>query len=335
MVRQRGRGRGRARDAGSTRGGGRGRGRPTARPTAVATSTTSIAACDEGEMLNVGLALVGFPESRQNVVRATNIERFRAFYGVDPKSGFDISVALQAKMTTFSIADMLMTFSWLRLYETEHVLSGRWGLHVETIRNKVRSYVTFIQSLLADKVRWGPFDVNEVFLVTVDGVHCRIAEPRTDPGSKWYDHKTNSAGVAYEVALAIRSSTVASIRGPFPASAHDLTIFRGGKKDEEKNPDALIFKIPPGKKAIADSAYEGEAGADGKISISRAGDSDEVKQYKARAKARQETFNSRLKSFQVLDLRFRHGYKRHKAAFEAVATLVIYDMENGRELFEI
>ena len=39
----------------------------------------------------------------------------------------------------------------------------------------------------------------------MDGVHCRTFEVRKDPSTKWYSHKSHSAGLAYELAIAIRS----------------------------------------------------------------------------------------------------------------------------------
>jgi hypothetical protein len=110
---------------------------------------------------------------------------------------------------------------------------------------------------------------------------------------------------------------------------HDLTIFRGGKRDEPKDPNALIFKIPQGKKAIGDSAYSGEAGVGGKMSISRDQDSNHLKTFKSRAKSRHETFNARLKTFEALDIPYRHSAVPHVSAFEAICVAVQYDMEHG------
>jgi hypothetical protein len=177
---------------------------------------------------------------------------------------------------------------------------------------------------------------DEVHIITIDGVHCRIEEPRVhNPGSAHYSHKFNAAGVGYEIGIAIYSSRLVWIAGPFPASRHDLTIFRGGKPDEDKDPNALIFSIPAGKKAIADSAYSAEAGDGGTIVISRPGDPPDLRRFKARAKARHETFNGRLKSFRVLDVPYRGLRLQHASAFEAVCVAVQYDMENGHPLFDM
>jgi hypothetical protein len=65
-------------------------------------------------------------------------------------------------------------------------------------------------------------------------------------------------------------------------------------------------------------------------------DDDEVRIFKNRARMRHETFNGRLKHFDILGLPFRHTEMRqHKAAFEAVAVIVQYQMENGYPLFVV
>ena len=93
-----------------------------------------------------------------------------------------------------------------------------------------------------------------------------------------------------------------------------------------------MSKIPEGKRAIGDSGYKGEPS---KISTTRPGDSREVKKFKARVKSRHETFNARLKSFNVLNSPFRHGFEQHKRVFESVCICIQYDIENGNGLFEV
>jgi hypothetical protein len=156
-----------------------------------------------------------------------------------------------------------------------------------------------------------------------------------NPGSAHYSHKFNGAGVSYELGIAIYSSRLVWISGPFPASRHDLTIFRGGKPNEPRDPNALISKIPQGKKGIGDSAYTAEARENGKMAVTLNEDSDVLKKFKARAKARHETFNGRLKAFQVLDIPFRHRQLLHGSVFEAACVAVQYDMDNGYPLFDM
>lgn len=148
--------------------------------------------------------------------------------------------------------------------------------------------------------------------------------------------------MTYELALAIRKQKLVHIRGPFPAGAqHDITVFRGGRiKDGADNwdPNALYNKIPPGKKAVGDSGYDGEPD---KVTVTQSQHSSALKEFLARAKNRQETFHTRLKSFNILGHRFRHGKKGteqkmelHKTCVEAVCVVVAYDLE-FHPLFEV
>lgn len=337
----RGRG-GRPNRAGSStgmtaRGSGRGRrgGHQAARapPPPPAQQPQPSSVLTEAAILKHGLCFVGFPSERQNVRLSFNRDRFRAFYGVSPKAVQAVIKDLAEIDLSFPLSDFLMALNWLRLYDNEHVLAGRWALSEDTIRNRIRDCCKGIVSLKGKKIKWIDYDDKTVFVASVDGTHCRIYEPRTDPGSKWFSHKFNGPGVSYELAISLWSNDVVSIRGPFPASMHDITIFRGGKKDEfPKDPQALIFKIKDTQRVVGDSGYEGEPD---KVGITRQGDSKEAKAFKARAKSRHESFNSRLKAFQILDLPFRHGFDKHQTAFDSVCILCQYDIENGHGLMEM
>jgi hypothetical protein len=96
--------------------------------------------------------------------------------------------------------------------------------------------------------------------------------------------------------------------------------------------ECLKDKLDADERAIGDTGYRGEPT---KVSITRPGDSAEVKKFKARVKSRHETFNARIKSFNVLNTAFRHAVTRHKECFESVCIAVQYDIENGHPLFEI
>jgi hypothetical protein len=55
--------------------------------------------------------------------------------------------------------------------------------------------------------------------------------------------------------------------------------------------------------------------------------------FKARARARHESFNGRLKFFESLNKTFCHNSDNHVHIFEAVCVIVQYQMDNGAELF--
>lgn len=71
-----------------------------------------------------------------------------------------------------------------------------------------------------------------IFILSIDGTHCPIEEPR--PWSeKWSSHKLGKkAGVVYEIALRIQSDDLAWVHGPFPAGTNDVDVFRDRLKGE-------------------------------------------------------------------------------------------------------
>lgn len=122
------------------------------------------------------------------------------------------------------------------------------------------------------------------------------------------------------------------MNGPVAAGEmHDSTLFRGGTKDVPKDRwdrSSLYFKLPAGKKAVADSAYK--VASDKVTTVAK---SQESIDFINRAKARQETYHSRLRSFGVLNIPFRHGkstearMSTHKMCAEAVSVIVQYDLK--------
>jgi DDE superfamily endonuclease len=178
--------------------------------------------------------------------------------------------------------------------------------------------------------RWTPGHpdfVNDdvpVFLLTVDGVHCRVQEPQHETKSKdpsYYSHKFKQSGVNYELGISVFDNALVWMNGPFKASRHDITIFRRA---------GLQLQIPEGHRIIGDRGYAGEPA---QISTPNAHDPVELRRFKSRARARHESFNGRLKTFKSLENRFRHGLDKHKIVFEAVCVIVQYQMENGSPLF--
>ncbi len=148
-------------------------------------------------------------------------------------------------------------------------------------------------------------------------------------------------GLKYEFCLATREPRVCWISRPREPSIHDITVFCGGKAGKDKedwDPNALYFQLEEDESLIGDSGYVGEPD---KVVITKDEHSSEFKEFLARAKNRQETFHWRLKSFNILGHRFRHGKSTqsrmdlHKMAVELVAGIVQYDYENGHPPFDV
>ena len=178
--------------------------------------------------------------------------------------------------------------------------------------------------ILSTKIRLeDAIDSEKILVLTVDGVHFRTREIRKEPSSSWYSHKHKGPGVTYELGISIWESKLVWIHGPFKAGKNDVGMFKGDGGLEEK--------VPASKRVLGDSAYKSSS----KASVKDALDSRELKSFKNRALARHETFNGRIKTFSVLENRWRHCLTKHKSVLEAVCILVQYDMENGFPLFEV
>lgn len=285
------------------------------------------------DFLFLGLELMGF--GWRNTPRtAKDLERFLGCFGTPPESASAIFDALQdpglangnayVEPSDLNFRYFMMTLNWLKSYKVEPEFAGLFHIHEDTVRKWTWFYTKRIQALKEEKIRWDVLDDSEDFLlVSDDGVHCRICEPRKQPSTKWSSKKFGKkAALTYEVAIAIRHNQVVLVNGPFPAATHDMTMF--------DHPDGAGKKLRPGAKAITDRVYNGP-----QIAKRNEFDTPEVKAFKKRVRARHETFNGRIKVFKALDTRFRHGVQKHKAVFEAICVIVQFDMETGRPLFHV
>jgi len=227
-----------------------------------------------------------------------------------------------------------MAVDSLKRYDVEHNMAGKWDVCEDTFRTHWKKTVRMIADLRGEKIKFDPADFpdDQIFLMTVDGVHFRIQEPRRDPGSKWYSHKFHGAGVMYLVAVDIRRSRILWIDGPKPASSSERATFEGGlKNDKNKDPNALAAKIPVDKRAVADSALR----TCQKATTRMPGQQKELKDFIKRATARQENVFKRFKQFNILRSEFRHGFDMHKDVLDAIAVITQYDMDLGNPLFNV
>ena len=210
------------------------------------------------EILERGLKLCGFSDktiARNGV--SINEARFKDKYYVTPttctqifqdmqKYGFDRDEENKKIKPDY----LLLALFYLKKYPTKHDMAAFLDCSEATALSKSKSYVKILQSLLPHKIKW-LFDdeelFDEVYIISVDGVHCRIWEPRGQPSTGWYSKKFNKAGLAYEIGIAIHHNQVCWVRGPFPAGQCDWKIFK------ERG---LMDKIPEGKLAIGDNGYK-------------------------------------------------------------------------------
>ena len=293
------------------------------------------------QILSHGLQLIGIDHQQQaRRIRSGLVTDFKSHYGPHPLHAAQVWRELLTCADTCpdafvdpSVADLDSFFYalfFLRVYPSERVRARRFKVGMESMREKSWFYVKKIGALKLLKIRMpGPNEWVTTFIMSVDGSHFQLNEPR-DPNVRRnrsnYSEKFNSAGVNYEVAVALFMQRIVWIRGPMRASVHDKTAFQEG----------LMAKIPHGKRIIVDNGYEGVPEL---FSNYNQFDTDELKWFKRRAKSRQETLNARMAIYQCLDQRFRHKTANHGFCFDAVAVLTQYAIEDegphGEPLFDI
>ena len=175
----------------------------------------------------------------------------------------------------------------------------------------------------------------ENFVYTIDGVDCETREikhKKYNIDQKACSHKFNHCAAKYELAISVFHAQCCSINGPYKGGEHDLSMFCQGKmKDEMKRLSVM------GKKAIVDRGYKNGADSDESkyFSFPDLMDTKDLHSFKTRARLRHETFNGRLKMFNILQKRFRHNFDIHVFAFEAVVVTVQYQMDNGSPIFAV
>lgn len=284
-------------------------------------------------------------KKRYRVRRSTQLERFASYYGSRNIEAYcqtylDLQVTDidEARMEPMDDPDKNLTrFMWainfLSNYQTSNKIVGDFGVCVTTGKTWIWIFIEKIHGLYAAKILWrevwnptmDPNLPQVVFIISYDGVHFAIEERQTEKYSKdksFYSHKFKTAGLTYEIACNLHEDEIVWSNGPFPAGTSDETIFKmeGGLEEQ----------IPDGKLGIADHGYRRCK----KTSCSRSLDSEEVQEFKARAKARQESLHIRLKRYDILKQVFRHSIEKHEIAFGACLVLVQYQLENGSPLFD-
>ena len=150
------------------------------------------------ELQKLGLKYVGFGESRQTCSSDLSTRRFRAHYGVDLLAVKALIADLEARGEKVDPNKLFMAICWLKMYELEEVMAGRWDYGEKYCRDTVHAYLEHIRELKADKISWVGMHPDCKF-AAVDTIHVRSEEFRCDPSSKWWSHKFNGPGVSFEV----------------------------------------------------------------------------------------------------------------------------------------
>ena len=303
---------------------------------------------NRARLLSVGLELVGFGQNRQKCSEDLCMRRFRAHYGIGPNAIRKLIRDMkQHQHFTPNEKYLFMALSWLRLYDIEEVMAGRFGYGEQHCREKVREYVKRIRDLKPVKISFKANQSPSAEFDPVDTVHITCPEMSCTPSSIWWSHKSNGPAVAFEVVTDSVSGQICWINGPEPPTMGDIKFLRGGDGGKKKGQwkkfvhtwekSALYFHIPKNVKLVGDSAY---AGQPDKVATTKDAHDRQTKELFARMKSLQETVFKRIKDFKIMR-HFRHGsgtkdrLEKIKIAFEATAVLVEYDIEYEKPLFEV
>jgi hypothetical protein len=305
------------------------------------------------EMLQLGLAVMGFPSERVNRVNYTKrLEWWASEFRTTPQVYAMIFEDLQTTdiedayigddATEQECKDFLISMHFLACYPKMNTMEQTFNLSAKTLREKIWFYARKVQALKEYKIvwptAWNPNeddDAETIFILTVDGIHFSVFEPQHptySKNTKYYSHKFNSAGLDYEIGISIFEARVVWINGPFLAGKGDKAVFKAGllqKMREERDargPNGQVL-------GLADQGYNGVA--KDLITHNSSHDSEEVREFKSRALSRHENFNRRITSFEVLKQQYRHSLELHPICFEAVVVICQYHLDNGSSLLTL
>jgi len=146
------------------------------------------------------------------------------------------------------------------------------------------------------------YDVLNDCLMTIDGTDFRIPQKGVaKKGNAFASHKyAGKSALRYELGVSILGGDLVWIQGPYPAGKYtDIKIFN----------KVLCHFLDPGERVEADEGY---AGHPDKIKCpANAVTQEEKRGMQARARARHETLNGRLKTWGILSQVFCHSILRH------------------------
>ncbi|CAB9522013.1 unknown protein [Seminavis robusta] len=267
--------------------------------------------------------------------QATNVRVFKAHFGRHPLhlaqvwrdlQLFGIMTVEEAKEKK-SFRGFMLANNFLRLYESEDVRNARFGGNYDYNRALAWDFVGRIASLKVHRIRC-PTTWPVRLGASADGTQLRTNEPRDEEmrrNPKNYAYKYNFAGLNYLIVLSLWTNHIWFASGGDPGSTHDMTITR----------QEFVDMVPDGCRVIADDAFTGKTEREKSIfAVSNNLDAPAVKEFKGRAKARQETINKRLKDYESMSKPFIYGIEKAKLCFAAVITLIQYSIEDTSKFGE-
>ena len=286
------------------------------------------------DMLSHGLLFAKVDEEAQGrMCEAANVEQFKSIYGKHPKH---LARAFR-DLQTYGLLDVnnlgielsfkgfLLGNNYLKTYLCLNLQRALFpGMSKKKIGELRWIFIHMLAGLKQHKIKMPTpeeWDAAKGQL-SVDGTHAKTNEPRDNEmrrNPKNFSYKNNFAGLNYQIAVNIFKEQIAYCNTGDPGSVHDMTAMR----------NEFIGLLPEGARVVADSGYTGKSALEKSIfAVKNSFDTAAVKQFKKRARSRQETVNKRLKEYQCMKSAWTDGVALHSVAFAACIVLVQYAMED-------
>lgn len=76
--------------------------------------------------------------------------------------------------------------NWVKLFNSWEAMAGQWGYSEPVIGKRVKNAATKIQYLHHPKINFACIQENEIYITSIDGMHCKTEEYRLEPSAKGY-----------------------------------------------------------------------------------------------------------------------------------------------------
>ena len=272
-------------------------------------------------------------------------QKFHKLYGSSPlvlsEIWYDLcssNIVTEQEQTKRGFKSFLVANCYLWTYEkNSELLASRFSQCERYSRGKpLWDWIKKIAALSKEKIVWpenfnDESDAVEIYGISADGVDFKVWEKPSKNGynidREQMSVKFSHGALKYIIALSIFHPKCVFFDGPYRGGLHDIDMFRKKLKQQ---------LLESRKKAVVDRGFRSSKDDEcNMLCCPDKMDSKEVFNFESRARLRHETFNGRLKFFNILSSTFRHGEASHKIAFSAVVVIVQYQMDNGSPIYMV
>jgi hypothetical protein len=108
------------------------------------------------------------PHQIDRVCTQTKLSRFATHYSFPPET----VAAVLNDNPDIDPKEFYMTLHWWKKYDEEYAMESRWHWHPDTIRHKLYKVCGQLAERKNNKIVFGNFEEDQIFLSNIDCVHC-------------------------------------------------------------------------------------------------------------------------------------------------------------------